>query len=85
MNRRQAKKLIPKNTMYCYKIIKLVGRTLNTKHCPHLVYSECIDDMIETCGELKPVKRPIYVCRFTGINTEEDACLYDDCKVCGVV
>jgi len=85
MNRRQAKKLIPKKTMYCYKIIERIGRAFRTKHCPHFRYMKDIDTMIDVNGKLSPIKSAVYICKFTGVTTEEDACLYDDCKVCGVI
>jgi hypothetical protein len=44
-----------------------------------------IDTMIDVAGKLSPIKLAVYICKFTGINTDEDACLFDDCKVCGVI
>ena len=85
MNRRQAKKLIPKNTIYCYKILGRVGRIFKTKHCPHLRHMKDIDTMIDVSGTLSHIKMAVYICKFTGINTDEDASLFDDCKVCGVI
>lgn len=90
MKKRAMKKWIPKNTMYCYKIIRRNSDgSFKIIPCPWFKYLRTVQDSIaqkQTNGDIKlvPTKRRVYICRYTGITTEEDCCLYDDCKVCGV-
>jgi len=90
MKKRVMKKYIPRNTMYCYKIVGVyeqVGYTV--KYCKNFKYLKTVKDFIEIPqkdGSFKraEVSRPVYICRYTGVTTEEDCCLYDDCKVCEI-
>lgn len=92
MKKRSMKKWIPRDTDYCYKILKVnKDLSIKIKKCRNLIYSSTIDDIITTPKEPnsteyieKPCKLSIYRCRYTGRNTLEDACLYDNCKCCDV-
>ena len=93
MKKRAMKKWIPKNTHYCYQFKRVVRDTegkpwIITSTCRNYVYFKAVDD--EVCipnsnGDMEyhPVKRAVYRCRYTGITTEEDYLLDDQCKVCG--
>lgn len=82
MNRRKMKKKIPKDTDYCYTRI---GDTKQIKRCPHFVFSgkyERFEEKNED-GTISKIKNPIFVCKYTKVDTENDSLLEDMVKVCG--
>lgn len=92
MKKRAMKKWIPQG-YYCYgRVVKVSKGTVSvTGMCRNYVYSHTVDDMMiqrKEMGSTKtvyvPCKTRIYRCRYTGVRTDEDFCLYDDCKICGV-
>lgn len=87
------KKWIPKDTLYCYSTIKFkkCGMPYRSNYCRNLVFDHICNDTMTVPKELGsnetmeiPCKWKVYRCRYTGANTLEDSCLYDDCKCCGV-
>ena len=86
MKKRVMKKWIPKNTMYCYKIkSRNSDGSFKVEYCKHFGYLRTIRDFITSPEgvRLMAVDKKVYICKFTGITTEDDFCLYDSCKVCG--
>jgi len=92
VKKRAMKKWIPRNTSYCYKSIKFTedGMPYRTDYCRNLVFDHyCNDVMVvpgDTPGTTKeiPCRWTVYRCRYTGVTTLEDPCLFDDVKICGV-
>lgn len=85
MNKRQKKKLIPKNTEYCYT---LNGRdsngNVNISPCPHFKYlGEQDDAFIDSQGNHHPCKTPVYYCIYMKVSSNEDFILSDQVKCCG--
>lgn len=85
MNKRQKKKLIPKNTSYCYKIIDIDdNRLIKTKLCPHYKIVGHVDDIyVDGVGQEHPCKSPISYCSYMKISSDEDFLLDDQVKICG--
>lgn len=85
MNKRQKKKLIPKNTDYCYEIVAVKENGfIETKQCPHFKITGYVDDiLIDSTGQEHLCKRPIYYCSYMKISSEEDFLLSDSVKICG--
>ncbi|MGG3920481.1 hypothetical protein ABEV41_00775 [Geobacillus thermodenitrificans] len=85
MNKRQKKKLIPKNTDYCYEIIgREENSVLKIKRCPHYKIIGYIDDaVIDSNGIEHPCKSPIVYCAYAKVSSEEDFLLLDSVKTCG--
>lgn len=94
MKKRAMKKYIPYGD-YCYGKIEgiLPGKKgyRTTGMCKNLVKHKLIDDFIsvpKAMGSKEYVKMPtkywVRKCRYTNTRTDEDACLYDSCKICGV-
>lgn len=93
MKKRAMKKWIPRGTPYCYKTIKTneEGMPYRADYCRNLVFDHFEKITVKAPAEggskgTKEVviKNPVYRCRYTGIKTSEDLCLYDDVKVCGI-
>ena len=93
MKKRAMKKYIPYGN-YCYgKIKRLLPNGIGfktTRKCKNLIKYKQIDDSITIPKEMGsnetievPVKRWIYKCRYMNVTTEDDALLYDNCKICG--
>ena len=94
MKKRAMKKYIPYGD-YCYgRITKVLdsGRRIQiTGLCKNLVCSHTVEDFMVVPKEMGsretmevPCERRIYKCRYTGVKSDEDACLYDQCKICGI-
>jgi hypothetical protein len=84
MNKRQKKKLIPKDTDYCYKIIGRESKgVLHTNICPHYKIIEYVDDSMIVNGQEHPCKSPVAYCSFVKVSSEEDFLLLDRVKTCG--
>jgi hypothetical protein len=93
MKKRAMKKWIPRDTDYCYGRIKFnkKGIPYRSNYCRNLIFDHVCKDSIvvpKEAGSIEtmeiPCTRKIYRCRYTGRTTLEDACLYDDCKCCGI-
>ncbi|MBY6846701.1 hypothetical protein HYI19_18070 [Clostridium botulinum] len=81
MKKRAMKKYIPRDTDYCYKSFKFnkCGIPIRTNYCKNLQFKGFETDYyIEDKNKEKPIKLPVYRCRYT--NTEP----LDDCKDCYV-
>jgi hypothetical protein len=86
MNKRQKKKLIPKDTDYCYKIVGYEENSgiLHTERCPHYKIIGYVDDaIIDSNGKEHPCKSPVVYCSYTKVSSEEDVLLLDSVKICG--
>jgi hypothetical protein len=85
VNKRQKKKLIPKDTDYCYEIIgREENGTLKIKKCPHYKIIGYQDDaIVDSEGNEHPCKTPVYYCSYMKISSEEDFLLADQVKTCG--
>ncbi|GEM_PF-4198384 len=85
MNKRQKKKLIPKDTDYCYEITgRIENGIIKTKKCPHYKIIGYVDDaLVDNNGEEHPCKSPVYYCAYTKVSSEEDFLLSDQVKTCG--
>lgn len=85
MNKRQKKKLIPKNTDYCYEIIgQKENGVLEIKRCPHYKVIGYRDDKVIDCNGVEhPCKSPVIYCSYMKVSSEEDILLLDSVKTCG--
>lgn len=94
MKKRAMKKYIPYG-FYCYGRIagqSKDGSTLyTTGKCKNMVYSHTVDDFMVVPKELGsrdkveiPCKIVVHRCKYTGINTMDDALLHDYVKICGI-
>lgn len=93
MKKRAMKKYIPRDTYYCYKLIRFNKDSTPPRsyYCKNLVFDHvCYDTMIfpKEIGSSEIIEKPctwnIYRCRYAGRTTLEDASLYDNCKCCEV-
>lgn len=94
MKKRNMKKYIPYGS-YCYgkmkSIDKKTGIVQTTGMCKNLIYIGSINDTMKmpvspgsmVTEEIK-CKTKVYRCRYEGVTTLDDFCLYDNCKICGV-
>ena len=85
MNKRQKKKLIPKNTDYCYEIIdQEESGVLKNKRCPHYkIIGYTNDAVVDSYGVEHPCKSPVIYCSYAKVSSEEDVLLLDSVKTCG--
>lgn len=85
MNRRQKKKLVPKDTSYCYKTIKLKDGTYKSATCPFYQKVGMIDDvLVDVKGQEHPCKVAVIRCQLAKTTSNEDYSLADRVKVCGL-
>lgn len=84
MNQRQKKKLIPKGTDYCYKVVERYGGELHTIQCPHYkIIGEVDDAIVDAGGEMHPCKSSVSYCSYVKVSSEEDVLLDERVKTCG--
>lgn len=94
MKKRAMKKYIPYG-FYCYGKIEEIfpnGKGFRTTGtCKNLVKHKLVNDYMIIPKELGSeetkkvsVQYWTYRCRYTGVSTEDDALLYDSCKICGI-
>ena len=83
MNKRRKKKLIPKDTGYCYQIVGRSEGVLETKKCPHYKIIGYVDDSMVVNGQEHPCKTPVAYCSYAKVSSEEDFILLDQVKTCG--
>lgn len=86
MNKRQKKKLIPKNTPYCYTIAGFrEGGGIICKTCPHLKRNveEREDVIYDANGEPHSCMVSVDYCSLMKVSTWDDPLLNDRVKICG--